>query len=205
MVEQEKKIDALDMVINVLREHEASLDQICKRLNGLVSEIRGWKALGVEGEEARDVEVLMRPKKSKLNVKAFSIKVKRNNVEIVKDWESFKVKSKGADLVIFDVTGTRFNLYSVVEPRIYKYVEDVVNEGVEGSYYVEAAPFSGEATSGRLRGGLEFPMRYTSSFTPEEELAIELSIRIDPNKVRSWLSEQLGIDERKVLPGRIRI
>jgi hypothetical protein len=76
----------LDLLINVLAQHEKSLDQLTERLETLLHEIKGK---GKEGREGK-AEVEPKPEPEPETITFIKIEVKRPIEEIIKILETLK-------------------------------------------------------------------------------------------------------------------
>lgn len=192
--ESQRKMDVLDMIITVLREHEVNLDRLCRRLDNLV-EVMGTKGL----EEEKEPQPRTKPFEGRLG---------SLNIEYLDSWDEFKEKCKAPDSLLFEINGSSFNVFSIINRSIIKYRENIFNSKSELPYYVENIQKSltenGFLTT-NLKCGLEVPLIMHSSITPEEQLSVEINIRIDVNKVKDWLSEQLKVDKTKIIAGKMNI
>jgi hypothetical protein len=191
----QKKMDVLDMIIGVLREHEVNLDRLCKRLDNLVDVI-GTKDIAEEKEPLP----LLKP-----------IEEKRGSliIESIDNWKDFKTNSRGADFVVFEISKMEVGIYAGSGRTINKYMEPIFNGKNQNPYYIENLEERPKTEEGmanvNLRCGLDIPFTHSSSISSEEELSTKVGIKLDVTKVKNWLAEQLNVDRKKIVAGRLKI
>lgn len=103
-MDDSEKMNTLDFIINVLREHEKKLDSIASKFEGILS---GLSALlgrkKVEEHEAKAV---------------------RAQVSVVCDnWSDFRSACSGAEIVAFSQDGYTLSIKAVNENILYEYRE----------------------------------------------------------------------------------
>ncbi|MBS7620333.1 hypothetical protein KEJ21_06800, partial [Candidatus Bathyarchaeota archaeon] len=90
----EDKVDVIDLIINVLREHEKNLDDLVARLENVVTKTEST-----------------RPSPAKTEIPAARIEAPKLMISaVIKNWGEFREKSLGASLVAFDVDEKKFNV-----------------------------------------------------------------------------------------------
>ncbi|OYT48919.1 hypothetical protein B6U79_02550 [Candidatus Bathyarchaeota archaeon ex4484_231] len=189
--EFQEKIDVLDIIISILKDHEENLSKIIDRFDSVCEDISAFeekvslldKCLErLDGLKIRNVVGAVGTKGPLVTVKC-------------KDWLAFKSASQGALLVAFEVVGDRFFFSSVSDLFIFTYSAGL--------------PESTALMNRRVRGWLE-----THPETPDEETVpsrgfaskdgeAAYEIVVSPKMVKRWLSQELGIPESKIVEGRI--
>lgn len=195
----EEKVDVIDLIINVLREHEKSLDDLVARLESVVTRTESARPPPTKTEiSATRIEA------SKLIISAF-----------IKNWAEFREKSLGSSLVAFDVDEKRFNVSAFKEGILYSYNEDIPElelrfkekdqrialEGLD----IDRAETVPTILRGRLRCGLEVSVKGLEIKLPEGSSVYKVSYDIDDDEARSWLSFQLKTDKKNIIRGMIKV
>lgn len=188
----EEKVDVIDLIINVLREHEKSLDELVARLEKVVTET----------ESAR-------PPTAKMEIPKLMISA------LIKNWVEFKEKSLGANLVAFDVGEKLFNVSALKNGVLYSYTEDIPDlelrfkekdhrislEGLD----IDRAETVPTILRGRLKCGLEVSVKGVEVKLPESGSVYKVTYDIDEDDARSWLSFQLKTDKKNIMRGLLKI
>jgi hypothetical protein len=187
-----EKIDVIDLIINVLREHEKTLDTLISKLETTI-------------ESA--------PKKDNENVK----QVLYNNKYsiIVNTWSEFKERSSKADLAVFSMKNNKVKISVIKENFVYSYVESVseitmtiekINEkilvkGLELSK-IEDHPL---VFNGRLKCGLTLTDRKSEFKLPDGNIIQKINYEADNGETKNWLAKQLEIKRENIIIGEIEI
>jgi hypothetical protein len=192
----EARIDALDLVINVLKEHEKGLDRLVERLEALVSIL----------EKAAEGKV------SPVKKAIMEASVRLPKVQCEK-WEDFKEKSKGMGMVAFEAEKGHFTVYSASDAEAYTYSEDLPCcsfqlKEKEDHFSVEKILFNhvNDLTTifeKRLMCGLEVFIKSSKVLSPDGNWVIELTCGISPETAKAWLSRELNISEKNIVMGKI--
>jgi hypothetical protein len=187
-----EKIDVIDLIINVLREHEKTLDTLISKLETTL-------------ESA--------PKKDNENVK----QVLYNNKYsiIVNTWSEFKERSSKADLAVFSMKDNKVKISVIKENFVYSYVESVseitmtiekINEkilvkGLELSK-IEDHPL---VFNGRLKCGLTLTDRKSEFKLPDGNIIQKINYEADNGETKNWLATQPEIKRENIIIGEIEI
>ena len=193
----DEKIDVIDLIINVLREHEKKLDELVSRLEE--AGVAGAPKEEGEGEKPRARAPSQRV--------AASAELRR--------WTEFTERCSGARLVAFEVDGGRFKVSALAGGLVYLYAEAIPSMEIryrveEGKAHIESIdvgsieqlPF---ALKGRLDCGLELERRTIDVSLPDGGKVQRVVYYADPGVTRSWLAYQLGIEEDSVVQGELNI
>jgi len=195
------KIDVIDFIINVLKEHEKKLDELVSRLEGSnVVETLFQKPIS-----GKPVE---KPPQVQPTVSGKAI------LAVVKKWSHFVERCTGAGLVAFDLDGGVFKVSAVVDGMLYAYKEEVPDmeiryKIVDERAHIESIDISkaslvSKALKGKLNCGLEFAKREVEKEQPEGETIHKVVYEIDPLVARSWLAYQLGTKEENIVQGKLQ-
>jgi len=213
-----EKIDTLDLIITVLKDHEKILDNLARRLTPIV---KGLESRGVDEDKILENISSIERKISGLNdiIARFLLTEKPEPVKGViiecNNWEDFKVKSRDADTVTFDVVEKDFVVNSVSNNEFYKYSETLPeNEYLlkrEGELFtVERFSTNSLQTNpliimNKLRCGLEITVETTRQNLPEDKYLYRSSHKIIEDKTKEWISQELNISKEKVLRGKFTV
>ena len=190
----DEKIDVIDLIISVLREHEGKLDELVSRL-----------------EEAQVTPVQVRAPQEP---RAPSEQVGAAITVVLKSWADFTGRGSGAKLVAVDVADGFFEASAVAGGVVYVYREEIPSldiqytKGDDGvsieSIDISKAGLMSAALKGRLDCGLEFEKRDVEVELPGGRAIHKILYHIDPGTAKSWLAYQLGVDDSAVIQGRLQ-
>jgi hypothetical protein len=186
----DEKIDVIDLIINVLKEHEKTLDELVSRL-----------------EEAQTIPAEVRaPQEPPKQVGAAV-------TAVLKRWTEFTGRCSGAQLVAFDIADGFFEASAVAGGVVYVYREEVPSldiqytkrdEGVHiESIDISKAGLMPVALRGKLDCGLEFEKKEVEVELPGGRAVHKILYEVDPGTVKSWLTYQLGVDDSIVVQGKL--
>jgi len=216
--EFQERIDTLDLIINVLKEHEKILDRLAERLESVVDNL---KARGTEGKKIRESISLIGERISSLNdafVRYRSIDSKihrpaRFALVQCKEWTDFKDKSRGARRVAFEVEEKIFTVDSLSDEEVFKYSESLPEQEFhvkeEEKRYVIEKMFVDSLDNlplvlkRRLRCGLQFSIRSSRFDLSDMEHVFKLTYHVDSDRAKNWLSGELEVPEENIVEGKI--
>ncbi|MBS7630090.1 hypothetical protein KEJ47_00705 [Candidatus Bathyarchaeota archaeon] len=195
----EDKVDVIDLIINVLREHEKNLDDLVARLENVVTKTEST-----------------RPSPAKTEIPAARIEAPKLMISaVIKNWGEFREKSLGASLVAFDVDEKKFNVSVLKDGVLYSYNEDIPELELrfkEKDQRIALEELNiGRAETvptilrGRLKCGLEVSLKGLEVKLPEGSSVYKVSYDIDDDESRSWLSFQLKTDKKNIIRGMIKV
>ena len=118
--EFQEKIDVLDMIINILKEHEENLSSIAERLNNIGDDLAAMaEKISVFDQSMARLDGLK--VKNLVDATGFN----RSLIKIeCKDWSTFRGVSQGALLIVFEVVDDQlFRMSSITDIFIYTYCE----------------------------------------------------------------------------------
>lgn len=187
-----EKIDVIDLIINVLREHEKTLDTLISKLETTID-----SAPKMDGERVKQV-----PPHNKYSI-------------MVDNWSEFKERSSKADLAIFSMKGNKLTISVIKENFVYTYVESVseitmtiekINEkilvkGLELSK-IENHPL---VFNGRLKCGLTLTDRKSEFKLPDGNIIQKINYELDNGETKNWLAKQLEIKRENIIVGEIEV
>ena len=189
--EYQEKVDVLDILISILRDHEESLQKIAERFDAVCNEVQGFEEktavldrvlehLG--GNKIRDVIGATGTKGPLVTVNC-------------KSWQSFRGASQGALLVAYEVVGEQAHFSSVSDLSVFT--------------------FSGELNETSLhvsRGARRWIERSLGTSEDETLESVEnestdgesaYKTVVNSKTVKRWLSAETGVPEDRIVEGRV--
>ncbi len=198
----EDKIDVMDLIINVLKDHETKLDELVSRLESLPSPLAG-RPDESEPEDEPPRPVAGPPRQAGPVVTA-----------VLKRWADFRSKCASSRLVAFDTEESVFEVSALAGRAIYVYREEIPSMGITYREDAEGARVEGidiskpglmpAALREKLDCGLDFTRRDLETKVDDGKTLHKIIFEIDPMVARSWIAYQLGIDDSDVVQGRLQ-
>ncbi|MCW4020393.1 MAG: hypothetical protein NWF14_04100 [Candidatus Bathyarchaeota archaeon] len=186
-----EKVDVLDLMITILREHDDALSKIAERFDAIYDNMSTFEEkvsmLDRFLERLNGIEV--RSLVGPVGLKGPLVTVK------CKDWLNFRGASQGAALVAFEVKDNEIILSSITDLFVYTYVEGL--------------PEAMLLMSGRIRDGFKRGAAdggagtTTSKGSSSENRGSVYKVIPSPSIVKRWLSSELGAPEEAVIEGRV--
>lgn len=189
---RDKPFDVIDMIINLLREHEKRLDELIYRIEVALS-------AGVpEPIPRREL------KPPHIGISA-----------VLKNWEDFKRMCSDASLLGFVIGERTLKISAIVGGVLYVYEEVVPSFEVryreeEGRVEIvgveaETVGLVTKALRGRLDCGLEFGLRDVEIEQIEGVSLRRITWDIEPRDVRSWLATEMRVDPSSIVEGVLQL
>ncbi len=190
-----EKMDALDLIINALKEHEKRLDDLSHRLESVFVTLQ-------TGEVAKKEEE-----------KIETPKAKRAPLLICERWNEFKDMCRGAKTAAFQVERNFFHVYSTLDEGVLTYSENLPD--IKLKVTDEDSQFSIDKSSlnsiellqflieGKLRCGLRLALRSSKTALPGKRFLVELRYEFNPDEMKGFLSRELGISKSNIVEGKI--
>jgi len=200
----DEKIDVIDLIINVLKDHESKLDELISRLESLPPQRTG-RADDSEAEAEPEPQrpVVRLPRQTGSVVTA-----------VLKRWADFRLKCASSRLVAFDTEESVFEASALAGGAVYVYREEIPSMGISYREDEEGARVEGidiskpglmpAALREKLDCGLEFTRRDLEATMDDGRTLHKIVFEIDPVVARSWIAYQLGIDDSDVVQGKLQ-
>jgi len=193
----DEKIDVIDLIINVLKDHEKKLDELVSRL-----------------ENTDSVET----PRHEPSIRAPELKVVSSGkpvaTVVLKRWTDFHNQAKASELVAFDSDEGCFTVSALVGRVIYTYSEripsmEIEYSGDEGKSRIDGINISRAelipaAFKGILDCGLELKMNKYDASLPDGGFIHKINYFIDPEIAKQWLAYQLEVDDDRVVQGELK-
>ena len=187
--DRDARVDILDLLINLLKEHEQKMDELTYRLETLIDERKPTAGPPREASETIGGVVAR-----------------------VSSWGEFKRQSAsavmlalGIDERTFKVTALRRGIFIVYQEEIP--VLEVIrkDESTDTTYAVTEASLTMKSLLGSLECGLELDRRVIDSTLPEGGSVQRVVHYVDPGKGKSWLADQLDVEESSIILGELSL
>jgi hypothetical protein len=201
----QKKMDVLDLIINVLKEHEENLDKLADKFENVLN-----KLFSVENKISNLNETFAQFLFSKRTNSKYSNQV---TLTECKGWTEFKDRSAGAHTVAFEVEENVFTVNSSLGDVVYRYSEFLpelkiqVEEGHK-QYVVKKMVFDSPGDlypifERQLKCGLEIFVKGSRSNLSDKERLLHLTYHVDPILAKHWLSDELNVPEENIIEGKL--
>lgn len=179
---QTDKVEVMDFLINVLKDHEKNLDILISRAEDLLEENQSPQNL------------MQNPPGLKISLK---------------DWDEFRDRALDSELVCFDLIDSMFYCNAITENKIYRYSEETPevtlelkekdNDLVLSGIKMENLEDQFSLLNGRLSIGLELKANTIKNKGGKHRIHYDL----DALYTKNWLSRELGIHRDFILQGNI--
>jgi hypothetical protein len=195
-----EKMDALDLVINALLDHEKRLDAISHRLETLASRTTRPKRAQRPPEEQRRAPPEPRVVDQPPHV-------------LFHNWSEFATTCRGAAMAAFELTASHFAVYALRENHVFTYEEGLPDQRVkvsEDSSHLTIDKASVKTIDAflfllgrRLRCGLPLAIESAQTCLKDNEYLFELHYTLEPEAVKTFLSQALHVASDKIVEGQI--
>ncbi len=175
------KVEVMDFLINVLKDHEKNLDVLISRAENLLDENQPQK-------------LMQNPPSLKISLK---------------DWDEFRDRALDSELICFDLIDSTFYCVAITENKIYRYSEETPEITLELKENNENLILSGikmenldtqfSLLNGQLSIGLELKAKKVKNIGEKHLVQYELDVLYTKN----WLSRELSIHRDFIVQGDI--
>ena len=188
-LDRDDRVDMLDLLINLLKEHEQKMDELTYRLETLLD------------ERTPPTET---PRRTPGRISGV--------VARVSSWREFKRQCTGAHSVAVEIKERTFKVTALTRNILFAYQEEIPvlevthrDEGRETTYAVTDASLTLKSLMGTLDCGLELDRRVIDSTLPDGGAVQRVVHYVDPWKARSWLADQLVVEESSIILGALSL
>jgi hypothetical protein len=180
-----ERIDTVDLIVNVLKEHEKSLDNLVSKLGVVVNQ-----------HAISDSQNL------------------HNNYRIaLQRWFEFRNQCLKPEIVTFRLSGDKFYISSIKNGILYTYSEtipevnndnnkddetmdiendDFISDKFPSDIFIKTYQYSLQINTNNIKNGLS-----------KRKISSKLIFDVDHDKAKAWLSVQLKIDKKMVIYGEL--
>ena len=185
-----EKIEALDLIINVLKEHEKKLDELANELAKILTEV-----------QQREVKA-----EPKVTVEA----IPQTRI-ICSEWADFKEKSRNANLVVFNVDEKELQIVSMLNNVTYKYSEPLGEFKLrlskeDGRYSIDSEDINAlieNVGRKKLKCGLEASINIEIVPLHDTVDILYFKFHLGSNLLKDWISRELNIPTDRIIKGKI--
>lgn len=188
-LDRDDRVDMLDLLINLLKEHEKKMDELAYRLETTLDE----RTPPTEPPRRTPEEI-------------------SGVVARVSNWREFKRQCTGALSVAVEIDERTFKVTALTRNILFAYEEGIPvleviqrNEGRETTYAVTDVSLTLKSLMGNLDCGLEMDRRVIDSALPDGGAVQRVVYYVDPGTARSWLADQLELEESSIILGTLSL
>jgi hypothetical protein len=180
---QTDRVEVMDFLINVLKDHEKNLDTLITRAEDVIDEKQS-------------------PQMVSQNLPPLKI--------ILRDWDEFKDRAIEAELVCFDMIDSMFLCNAITKNKVFSYTEhtpdvelemgenkDLIMKGLDLSNLEEGIA----ALNGQLHIGLQLKATKVRRSDDHGNQKHHILHDLDSLYTRNWLSSEIGIHRDYVVHG----
>jgi len=193
--DRDDKVDIIDLLINLLRDHEKKLDEISYRLEKLV-----------EGRQPlASMEPLEIPPARPPQMTTAS-----GIVAQVSNWQDFRERGSRSQLVSVNISETQFKVSAYTAGILYSYAEKLpsiqIKRTDEGGNQMNLEDIADAqvALSGKLLCGLTLETRSFESKVTDDSIRV-VSFSVNRAAAKDWVASQLDVDASMVIEGELDI
>ncbi len=187
--DRDDRVDMLDLLINLLKEHEKKMDELTYRLETIFD------------ERTPPTEP---PRRTPERISGV--------VARVSNWSEFKRQCTGPLSVAVEIDERIFKVMALSRNILFAYEEEIPgleviqrNEGRETTYAVTDTSLTLKSLMGSLDCGLELDRRVIDSALPDGGAAQKVVYFVNPGAARSWLADQLALEESSIILGTLSL
>ena len=188
----DRPIDAIDLIINLLKEHEKTLDGLLYRIEEALSSA---------------VQEPSAPPGPAPRATGFSV--------VLKKWADFRKRCADAGLISFVVGERSFKVSAIADGVLYVYEEEIPSLDIlyeteddrlkiEG-FEAEAVGLMPKVLRRRLDCGLEISFKDVEMERAEGKLARRILCYVEGGAARAWLASEIGISRASILEGELML
>ena len=187
--DRDDRVDMLDLLINLLKEHEKKMDELAYRLETTLDERRTQT-------EA--------PRRTPERISGV--------IARVSSWREFKRQCTGALSAAVEIDERIFKATALTRNILFAYEEEIPvlevtqrDGGRETTYAVTDASLTLKSLMGTLDCGLELDRMVIDSSLPDGGRVQRVVYYVDPGAAKSWLADQLALEESSIILGALSL
>ncbi len=198
-----EKMDALDLIINALKDHEKRLDEISHQLQNVLQD-----AVPRTPELEEASSHVSTQKTRSLQTRTTLPRIQCS------DWHEFltQFKHQKATLVTYHIDENSFTVSSMTDDFVLMYTEPLPQKRLQVTEDTTRFSFDKETLdtldlleviiNRRLKCGLALAITSQTVFENGQQYVI-LTFTISPTAVKNFLKKQLGIPKKNIVAGNI--
>ncbi len=187
--DRDDRVDMLDLLINLLKEHEKTMDELTYRLETLLDESR---------------PPTQPPRRTPERISGL--------IARVSSWHEFKRQCTGALSAAVEIDERIFKATALTRNILFAYEEEIPvlevakrDGGRETTYAVTNASLTLKSLMGTLDCGLELDRMVIDSALPDGGRVQRVVYYVDPGAAKSWLADQLELEESSIILGALSL
>jgi len=183
----DERVDVVDLILKVLKEHEKNLDTIVSQLGESLSQPQNVEKVQLQGYNKYKV--------------------------VLNKWLEFRDRCLKSDIVAFDMVEDKFHVSAIKNGNFYSYTETVPEVTIKmekdgdkvliegGEFMVHEDP--SHVFNGKLQCGLGVKTKKMKVDLPNGDTVHKILYNIATEETRLWLSEELKTDKKMIVFGGI--
>jgi hypothetical protein len=181
-----ERVDVVDLILHVLKEHEKNLDSLVLQLGETVSQQGNVSKIPAHGIIQHKI--------------------------VLRSWPEFREKCLHSETITFDFETDKFKVIALKNDIFYIYFESLP-QAINKKVVIDNQYFSSNIKShiegnthlnnSQLNCGLKFNMEKIKCNSYAENNLNNNTFNINPDEVKLWLSEQLKTEKRAIMFGWI--
>jgi hypothetical protein len=185
----DERVDAVDLILKVLKEHEKSLDTLVGQLGETLKEPTAPSTVQIQGYNRYKL--------------------------VLKRWFEFRDRCLKCEIIAFDIVGDKFCVSAIKNGSFYSYSETVPEVTIKmekdgDKVLIEGGEFMTHEDpsyvfNGKLQCGLAVNTRKTKVDLPNGDTVHKILYDIDPEEARMWLSDELKTEKKAIVYGGIEL
>jgi hypothetical protein len=185
----DERVDVVDLILKVLKDHEKSLDTLVSQLGETLSQPQAAGTIQVQGYNKYKV--------------------------VLRRWFEFRDRCLKSDLIAFDMVGDKFHVSSVKNGSFYTYSETIPEVTIKmekdgDKVLIEGGEFMSHEDpsyvfNGKLQCGLGVNTRKAKVDLPNGDTVHKIMYDVDPEEARVWLSDELKTEKKSIVYGVIEL
>lgn len=188
----DEKVDVIDLIINVLKDHEKTLDALISKLEEALAGAASMPAAALRTG-------VMRPTVS----------------VVLRRWAEFRERCVDVSIVAFDIEDKNFKVSAVKDDIHYGYQEEMPDmeirfreneeKAVINEIGVSSAGLIPTVIRGVLECGLAASLKGVEVKLPDGGAVYKVIFDIEADKATTWLADQLKVDKKYIMQGKIQL
>jgi hypothetical protein len=184
-----ERVDVVDLILQVLKEHEKNLDSIVLQLGETVSQQNNVGKISNHGFSPHKI--------------------------VLHKWPDFREKCLHSDTIAFDFDNDEFKVFSLKNGVLYMYFETLPEVAIQkenrDKILIKSSDLMYNENVSRtydrkLQCGLNINVKKGKAIMPNRDTTPKIMMsKIDPNEAKCWLSEELQVEKRAIIFGWIEL
>lgn len=181
-----ERVDVVDLILQVLKEHEKNLDSIVLQLGETVNQQNNPSKTSTLGHGPHKL--------------------------VLRNWFEFRDKCQHSDTIAFDIEDDKFKIFSLKNNDFYMYFETIpetekksrnINDNLTKSDNLFFTEDFTKINNGKLQCGLPLKVIKEKTNQTSGHTTPKMIYRTDPDQVKQWLSEELKTEKKSIIFGWI--